>query len=295
MPITAIEFREKFDFTSQDFSNPIEWTDGVGFSILKDYGDGHVSLYKIGISNKELNKNEPLKKLWISVNYGEKLEGGVTLEPRKHSVWDPINLDFKDEYYYNIDNHKFYRNDLEIDAQQILANVKNAHELPTKMMPGLILRLRLWCWREALPNLVIFADKRIIDLLWLISGEKIEPNIYDRLFGRRHPEYSNKSINEKDIKFIEPKLMDFFGYKAKRWSVVFYCIINLIIYAIYFFSPLRYQFLSKLIVNNFLALCYIVVSFAITEALVPRFLMYIIMDTMPKLLENLQFKIIKIK
>ena len=58
--------------------------------------------------------------------------------------------------------------------------------------------------------------------------------------------------------------MEFFGYKAKRWSVVFYCLLHLTIFSFFYWKSIEYVFVNEMLNNNFLALCYVVVSFALT-------------------------------
>lgn len=289
MEMTTNELKENFKFLDQDSLRTTEWKDGVGFSIFKDYHDGRASLYKIGISDRELQKDDPLKNLRISASYGDNTPDGITLAPRKQSLWDPIDLYSLDEYFYNTATRKFYYHNKEVSAQQIFLNIENEHMRPTKKIRGFLLRYRLWYWRRSLPFTIKVIDSILIFLLWIISGERLKSNIWEK-----RSELINKRIPEKDIQFEQAKTMDFFGYKAKRWSVVFYCTLHLIIYVIIFNKSVRYGSLSGIFTNNFLAVCYIVVSFAITESFIPTMLKSIINKITPKVFNRVTFKELKI-
>lgn len=282
-----------FSFSLDDFTKPIQWTDGVGLSRVKKLENDYASLYKIGIGDKELQKTSPRKNLWISVSYGKETAGGITLRSDGVKISDPVDLNFYDESSYDIQDDKFYYHQKEIKAAELFKNIEEAHMRPTKTVKGFVIRCRLWFWREALPALVRLVDLFLVGLLWVVSGERVKDNIWGRLMGTRF-EKITEQIPKKETEFEESKKMDFFGYKAKRWSVVFYCALHLVVFAFFFLERIKYVWITTLFDSNFLALCYVVVSFAFTEALVPQILKSMISRIMPKIFSSIAFKTLKI-
>lgn len=290
----AEQFRTQFSFAHDGFSEPIPWTDAVGFSRVRKFANEYASLYKFGIVETELQNVSSRKSLWISVSYGKETMGGISLGSEKHTLSDPIELDFKDEFFCNVTTNKFYYHDKEITPQKILSTIEETHMKPTKKVGGFVLRCRLWFWRKFLPSLIKYFDIFLIGLLWLVSGERIKENIFRRLLGTRSERFK-ESIPTKEAEFEQSKTMDFFGYKAKRWSVVFYCGLHLLIFFFSFWRGMEYSWLTAIFTSNFLALCYVVISFAFTEALVPQTLKWIISKATPKAFGSISFKRMKVK
>ncbi len=290
--MTKEELVEQFGLPFSNFSAPIIWQDGLGFSTTEDYNDGYSSLYKFGIYNQETQGG--LKKLWVSVSYGKKTNDGISLGTGKNGLWDPIDLDFHDEFYYDEKQRKFFHYSKEISAKEILIETAKAHKRPTEITRGFVLRSRLWYWRILIPALIRGLDRLLISILWAISGEKLEKDIWGRLFSRDSLEAGNRQIPTKENSFEKGKSMEFFGYQAKRWSVVFYCLLHITAYLFYFYFRLRINILSNILENNFLALCYIVVTFAITEALIPSALKSIILKISPRIFSRAVSKRIRV-
>lgn len=285
--MTSTEFREKFKLPFASFSNPTDWQDGVGFSVIEEGENGFASIYKIGFYVRDSGVN-PVKDIWVSVSYGKKTDGGISLGTTEGNLKTPIDLDFHKEFSYNTETDKFYFESKEIDPKDILLKIQKVHKLPTLIVKGLLLRLRLSLWRKIIPGGIKSADNILVRILWLISGERVKNDI----MGRRLFEKSDEKI--KMIEFADSKTLNFFGYQAKRWSVVFYCASHLIgYYAILKFGVPHY-FFSEVFKNNFLSLCYVVVTFAIIEHSVPQFLKFIIKFT-PVLYGNVLFKRLSVK
>jgi hypothetical protein len=286
--MTTPELIDHFQLSSfGNFSEPIQWLDGVGFSVVENGTNDFASLYKVGFSKQT---NSSVKDLWVSVSYGKMTDGGISLGSAGEDLKTPIDLDFHNEFSFNEETQIFYYHRQQIIPRDILLKVQAAHKLPTQNFKGLPLRLKLWYWRKTLPGIVKLFDGLLISILWIISGEKIEKgSIYTRLIGR--PE---ESIQESNIKFKEPKTVEFFGYKAKRWSVVFYCLVHLILYSLVVYFLIRHGFLTRLFKNNFLSLCYVIVSFAIVEHLLPLVLKKAINKSVPQLYGRVAFKRLKI-
>ena len=285
--------REHFSFAYNDFLEPIQWSDGVGLSRIKKFSDGFASLYKIGIRDIQFQKEDTRKKLSITVSHGQETSGGISLGSNKKGISSPIDFSSREDFSYDVSTDKFYKLGAEVSPQSILSNLEEIHLRPTKKVRGIIVRSRLLFWRKALPFLLTWFDLFLVFLLWLISGERINRDILDRLIGTGSDK-PHEPIESSEVKFEESKKMEFFGYKAKRWSVVFYCLLHLGIFGLGYWEQIKYPWLVTVFSNNFLALCYVVVSFATTEALMPRALKSMIYKITPQTFGFISFKNIKV-
>lgn len=281
--MTSQELIEKFKFPFANFSSPIEWEDAIGFSLEQEYSNNRASLYKVGITSDQDDKL--IKKLWVSVSYGEKTNSGLKVGI-SNNLFNPVDLDFPNEFTYDTQTDKFYLKKKEIKARDILLKTEKIHNKPTKLIWGLPLRLKLWFWHKVLPFIIKSLDLILISILWVVSGERIKGDIFKRLLWKDH-ENEKKTI--KEIEFKPAETIDFFGYKAKRWSVIFYSLVHLILFYFKIFSG----FLDNVLGNSLFAICYIVVSFFITESLIPGILKSIIKLT-PKLFGYIAFKRLKV-
>ncbi len=287
------DFINKFELPFSNFSVPIQWADGFGFSFIEDYRDGYASLYKLGIyDQKELANG--LKKIWVSVSYGKKNDDGVSLGTPKNGLLDPLDLDFQDEFFYNEKEDKFFHYNKEINAKNLILYIEKIHKKPTKIVRGILLRSRLWFWRIFIPNGIKIFDRFLILILRIISGEKLQKDIWERLFSKHFSEQSNKQLPSKEDSFENRGTMEFFGYKAKRWAVVFYCLLQLIIYIFYFYLNIKINIITNIFKNNFLSICYVVVTFALTEYLIPLILKRAILKANPRVFNRVISKRIRL-
>lgn len=289
--------KEAFDFPHNGFSSPLSWSDGVGVSRVKDLPGEHASIYKIGIINEELNKESGRNKLSISVYYGKKILEGISLGSEE-SLSRPVDFDNRDEFSFDIDSQTFFQKDKQLSAENLLDVLEERHMRPTQMGRGFLLRSYLWFWRRLLPSLVTLVDYFILSLLWIISGETLKKDfmgkrdLLGRLVGGLGTEKTKEGIKDK-YEFTVGKPMDFFGYPAKRWSVVFYCGIHLVLFFVFLKYSVRNSVVENIFSNNFTTLCYVIVSFAITEAGIPRLLKYLIEQT-PQLYGHISFMRLKL-
>ncbi len=279
---TAISdwLRESFSFSRDEFSSPITWIDGVGVSRVRDLPDGLASLYKIGINEEELNKDSSRKFLSISVSHGKKILEGISLGS-EWNVSDPVDFNCRNEFSLDIQDKSLFQKDKKISPEKLLKILEDRHMQPTKIAAGFFLRCYLWFWRVFLPNFVRCLDFLLLAILWIISGETLQKDILSRSFDGMRTESARERIQEQtEFRFKNVKTMDFFGYyKARQWSVVFYCLAHLILFVIFSYYSIHNSVVETLFENNFTALCYVVVSFAIIETLVPEFLKYSIRKT----------------
>ena len=282
---------KQFELPFNDFSDPILWNDGIGFSVTQSHTDNYESLYKFGIFEEDPKRK--LKKLYISVSYGKKTDAGIALGTGKRGIWDPIDLDFHNEFFYDEDNNLIFFENEEIAGKDLLIFIEKLHKKPTKLVPGIPIRMKLWFWRKVLPFFIKIVDIILIKILWIISGEKFPKDIIHRYFDGQRIEETTQKIPELEI--VKGKTMNFFGYEAKRWAVVFYCSFHLIIYVLLLYTQNYNNLLAhKIGSNNFLSLCYVVVSFTITESLIPKMIKNFIKKT-PKIFTTVAFKTIKVR
>lgn len=284
------ELISKFDLPFADFSSPTKFNDGIGFSAIQEQKEDFASLYKIWLNAKDFDKNQ--KPLWVSVSYGKKVAGGISLNTGKSEVSSPIDLNFFNEYSYDPKTGTFYRYGKKIDPRQILIQVSELHNLPTKMYRGFYLRSRLWFWRKLLPLIIRIIDKILAGILWLISGERIPGDIWRRLITQKYLD-KNNATDSKEVNFTSTSTMAFFGYQAKIWSVVFYCSMHLFAYLLSYKLNSRSILLSHIFRSNFIALCYVVVTFVVIEKILPTILKKVIKIT-PRIFENIAFKTLEI-
>ena len=284
--------QEAFDFSCNGFSSPIRWTDAVGISRVKELPHDHASLYKIGINDEELGKNSERKRLSISVSYGKKVLEGISIGS-EGGLSSPVDFDNRDEFLVDINSKTFFQKERKIEAETLLGILEERHMRPTKLGRGFLLRSYLWFWRALLPGLVKFVDLLLLGLLWIISGETLKKDsigsrdLIGRLVNDWGTEKTKEGIKDK-FEFTVATSIDFFGYPAKRWSVVFYCVAHLILFILFSLFSIHSPLLESIFKNNFSSLCYVVVSFAITEAGIPWLLKFLIGNT-PRLYGHIAF------
>ncbi|MFA5942485.1 MAG: hypothetical protein WC798_02320 [Candidatus Paceibacterota bacterium] len=284
--LTADDFKKKFNLENISFPEPLAFSNAIGIGVKKVYPTGFASVYGVEIAR---HKPQPTsrKSLFAHVAYGKDTPEGVILMSDK-KLSDPIDLNFDDEFSFDLQTDKFYYKDQEIRPEEIFTIIDKAHKKPSQPITGFPLRCKLWFWRKFLTGVIKYLDIFLIGLLWVISGERIKGGIWRRIINI----HSDKryQIEGKDGLFEEARTMEFFGYKAKRWSVVFYCVLHLTIFSIFFWKKVSYSFIDQVFSSNFLALCYVVVSFATTESLVPRLLKSAINELTPRMFSNISDK-----
>jgi len=288
------EFKKQFGLPCYGFLEPIDFTDGIfGFGAFKKYSDGYASLFKISIGKEWLEKEDPLKPLFITMSYGKETEDGLLLSSSttkiKKNITGPIDLTSNDEFFYNIETHEFFHKKKKINASDVLKYVDEWHIKPTKLIKGFWLRIKLIFWRVIATSAIKYTSNFLVYCLYFISGTKISNNIWQRTIFK-------DSAKQEDIpssKETAGKTIDMFGYKASVWSVIFYCLLHLLIYITFFFYNFRPKLVIEIITNNFLTIAYVIFSLWFIENLLPRILKFLILKT-SSLFHNLSFKTIKI-
>jgi hypothetical protein len=299
LKIISDDLKRLFSFPYHDFSDPIQWSDAIGISRVKKYPNGYASLYKVGIVDSEVGKDTNRKKLWVTVSYGKDTPSGITLGSSER-VSEPVDVEFLDEFSYDFQTKTFYFLNKEISPLGLISYIEKEHIKPTRIIRGFTLRLRLRVWRRALPFLIELFDGLLRAILWVVSGEGTAGDMWDRMMANRYKTKYDDPIRTRQPEVLEHReftkvgIINFFGYEAKRWSVVFYCVIHLLIFSLLFLQKYRSVLVETLFGNNFLTLCYIVVSFAITEAGLPKILKKLIDSLIPDLFRRVVFKKLKV-
>lgn len=271
------EFKNKFNLPSGDFLAPIDFIDGnFGFSTLKKYPNNYVSLFKIFISKEELEKNNLLKPIYISASYGKETSDGITLSSSSEKIkgiFDPIDLRSNDDFFYNINTKEFFYKNKRVEAEDILKKIDELHRKPTKPIKGFWLKIKLLFWRIILIFLIEKFSNIVVSFLYLSSGAKISKNIWIRRTSRNQVE---EEMDATQRKVAEGRTIDFFGYKANPWAVIFYCDLHIIFYLIFSFFSFYPIFLATIFKNTFLTIVYVISSLSFIEIIFPKILEFLV-------------------
>ena len=268
------EFIKRFRLPQNNFSEATPFTDGFGFSTSKDRkqdGQDFASLYKFFIRDRVLNEEGDRKPITISVSYGNKnSDGSITLassEIQRKLDW-PIELISNDEFFFDISTNKFYYQNKEFDAFEILLKIESWHMKPTKPFSGGWLRLKLLFYRIFVTGVFKLTHSLLISILYLISGTKTTRSIwfiYDK---------QNKFKEDKDIKIesFATEKINIFGYAASAWSVVVYSLLHLVFYTGWYFLLNRgdFPYFLTLFKNGFLTIVYVIPTLVFFERLIPQ-------------------------
>ncbi len=273
---------EKWGFT--DLTRFIDCT--LGFSVKKGNvaENNYVSLLHFLVTDKVLNdeKIQP-KPLIVSVTYGKKTPEGIAMRRQEEwSVHDPIDVEFPNEFFYNSQTKKFYRFNKEVKAEYILDRVYSKHIKTTKPIRGLMTRFKIRFWWFFARDVFKFITRIFYCGLYLISGNRYEyePLLQETKLNGIIVSSAWKSritgIKEFKEKKEDAKKFQFLQYEASFWSIVFYSIVHMIVYAIFMYQNYKPLWLTTIFEDNFLTLIYVILSLFAVEFLIPKFLMWII-------------------
>lgn len=275
-------FREKFDFEKNGFYAVTPYIDAqIGFGCKKKLNDQdtkNVSGIGFYISNQTLSDSSSTRKaFYITVTYGEELAEGIRIR-NKHTFCEPLDLEFRDEFFYDTTTEKIYKKDKEVDANSVLLEIYKKHIKTTRLISGLVLRARLRFWRTWLPWISKSLSFLSHYFLYLISGDKYT---YEFLFqeetlngeiissqmeGRIGRGKSSAKVKEEDK---EAKQIDFFGNKVPQWAIVFYSVLHLFVWFSLKYLGIDTDKIEKFFGNNFLLVLYVIVSFWIVGTVIP--------------------------
>lgn len=274
--------RAKFDFVKYGFYSVTPYIDAqIGFGCKKKLNEQDIkNVSGIGfyISNKTLSETTSKRKaFYITATYGEELAEGIRLRT-KQNFCEPLDLEFRDEFFYDTTTEKIYKKDKEVEANSVLLEVYGKHIKTTRPIMGLVLRTRLRFWRIWLPWIPKSLSFLSHYFLYLISGDKY---IYEFLFreetlngqiisskmeGRVGRGKDSAKIKEEDK---ESKQIDFFGNKVPQWAIVFYSILHLCFWFSFNYFGIQTNKIEEFFSNNFLLVLYVIVSFWIIGTVVP--------------------------
>jgi hypothetical protein len=239
----------------------------VGLSFKKKLrNDGYISLIKLAV----LDDGEPRRrKLFASTTYGK--DNGSSIEIRSLENTkrdDPVDLDFNDEFYYDPKTNQIYHGLKKISPLELLNEVYGKHIKPTRTLAGLLLRVRFWFWRYFLRDLVELLSKITKTILFIISGTHYS---YDAFFEGTEwaDRYASPQGGGKENSKGGEEKLNFLGYKAKRWPILFYCSLHLSAYLLCSIFDFKPHIIVVLLQNNFLTLVYVVVSISLVESVIP--------------------------
>lgn len=294
-------FISSFKLSKNGFQTPTNFVNEFGLSVSKNRIQNNrefASLYKFFIAKNILDSKDEQKPIWISVSYGEKLlDGSINLTPEgiKRKISWPIDLESRDEFFYNLGSNKFFdKKGQEISAEKLLLKIECLHLKPTKFFKGFFLKLKLIFYRLILTNILKALYYFLMWFLYILSGTKTKNGIW--LIHSKLDKFDENKEIKKEI-FAAEKI-NIFGYQASAWSVVVYSLIHFIAYSFWYFylnthAKIEFLFIKTTFRNSFLVITYAIPSLVFFEHLIPRIFEYIIMS-IGTLFHKVSFKKIKI-
>lgn len=270
------KFKANFELPSDGFSSPIDIQDiEVGFSVLKiREQEGFKSLFRVFIPNEDLTRNTSLKRVTVTASYGKESEGGIVIassEFKRGLNW-PIELISEGEFYYNPESDSLIYKDEPIKGLDLLKKVDGWHTKPTRFITGFILRTKLGFWREWISVFPII----FIWMLYLVSGDKVTRNLWERVAERRR---STDQSSQKPEKKESTKL-NLFGYMASQWALTVYSLLHLMIFLLVRRWDIHIpEIISEIFSNNFLTVLYVIITLGFIDDLLPKVLKYLIHES----------------
>lgn len=293
-PIIRKAFIAKFSrgLKSHGFNTLVPFNEPeVGISFKKKLRDNeYVSLIKFAV----LEDGEPRRrKLFASATYGKDRGSSIeirSLEDTKRD--DPVDLEFMDEFYYDPKANQIFHGRKKITPVQLVKEVYEKHIKSTRTLAGFLLRIRFWFWRYLLRDLIELLGKVTKTLLFIISGVRYS---YDAFFeGSEWADtYATSQGNGKENSQGGEDKLNFLGYTAKKWPILFYCFLHLGVYIICDIINFKPHIIVALLQNNFLTLVYVIVSISLIESMIPDGLKKLI-RALSRLSLKLTFKKIKV-
>lgn len=260
-------------------------TNAIGFSFLKDFDDhknNYTSLLTFYISEKE-NKLKNKKTLVAHATYGRKAEKGVYVRnDEEFKFSDPVDIISTDEYYYDIENDKFFKKNREISLFGLIDDFYGTHIKNTKILNGALIRMKIFFWKIIIAKFFKTLSKFFYWMLYLISGNKYsyEPIWKTEILNNvvisstfKDTIGLNKDGFKEDLTVEE---LEFLGYKAPLWSILFYSLLHLMIYFIFNYINYKPDIIVNIFENNFLTLAYVVLSLWFIEQMLPNILKFLI-------------------
>ncbi len=272
-------FINKFDLDKYGFYAAVPYTDAaIGFGCKKKLNskdEENVTGIGIYMSEKTYAEQSTRKGLYITAIYGKQFSDGIQIRS-KYNFNEPLDLEFRDEFFYDINTEKIYKKNKEITADDLLLYVYRKHIRTTKDFFGFILRIRLRFWRIWLPCLLKLISSTFHYLLLIISGDRYtyeflfkEENLNGQIISSRMEGRVNKV--PKPPKETEEKAatIDFFGIDVPQWPIVFYSSLHLCLLVLIKYLGIKVTQIKEFFDNNFCMVLYVIVSFWLIETVLP--------------------------
>lgn len=180
------KFIEKFKLEEHGFYHIVSVEERIiGFVAYKKLTLNNKYDSFIEVCYKDYSKSK--KILSITIIYGEansknKEKGEIQLNFNRSSK-DPVNLyseNVKNKYYYDIKDNKFYKNNNEINPEEIIKEIYEKHISPKYFLKGFFVRMKIF-FNKIFYNIFLrlvfkYISKMFYYLLIIISGDKYTYN-----------------------------------------------------------------------------------------------------------------------
>jgi hypothetical protein len=298
---------------SEDFVKKLENVKGfyglkpisntAGFSFLKDLPNDKKDYTSLLIFSISDNEKDNIKNVIAYARYGRKAKEGVYIrEDDESKLSDPLDIFSKDEYFYDTETDKFFKNKKEISLMGLIDDFYSTHIKTTKFWEGLLPRLKLFFWKIIISNFLKATSLFFTLLLRLVNGDKYSYKPIGKTEVLNNVIISSTfsdliGLNEKNGFKEEDKpaeKLEFLGYKGNFWPIFFYSAIHLIIYTICYFLNYKPDIIVKIFENNFLTLAYVILSLCFIEKIIPNTLKLLIKNCSEKSFYFAHIKEIKI-
>lgn len=268
------KFISSFHLPKDEFSDPTEFDNSIGFSTQKALNErlrkklgipsdkNYISLIHVYIEQGDLDK-EQLVQIKIRASLTEKRGDKffITDEHIKNKKYKPIELISRDDYLYDYKKNYFFNaKEQQIEAINILNDIYRDHTKTSNTFSWL--RTRIWFWRS-MATLVKFEAKFIERVLYFTSGEKVEFSLLEGEVKTVTELRTEVGTEEKPSKRSDP--INFFGYEIAKETISSYSLLHLLIYSLFFVFDIRPPYLTTISRNTFLTANYVIVTLVIFE------------------------------
>lgn len=291
-------FIKAFNFKKIGFHDPVLLKDKkLGFSMKIKYdkkitrklkrqhkGSNYMALLYIYASDQDLyNKNLALKPIIARATPGFIGNNGEFRIFDNYKRSDPIELVSEGDYFYDVENNAFFKDEKKISADNIIQEIYDLHIKPTKILWGAYLRFKLLFWKTILFWLVNKFSQICILALQIISSNKHSYNVYERYFDIVNEDSVTSFEKHKEKKEnIKGKKITLFGYAAISRTTISYCGFHFIAYTIFAISDFTPQYITTVFTNNFLTVIYVILTLSFWDLLLPK-LLNILIESSSKL------------
>ena len=203
---------------------------------------------------------------------------------KKHRI--PIDIISRDEYFFDYETKKFFDN--KGDEKTINSIIDDLYKLHT--LPSKIVRAKLWIYKSVFPALLKTAYIIISGVLNLLYGIK-SPELIKRYFANQDDRKIDEIVTAQE-KSIPGDVVDFFGVKLKKRTLITYCAATLLSYSIFYLYDYYPRYLVRILENNFLVTTFVVLTLALFE--IASKLLDRLLDNISKEYFHLQFQEIKV-